>query len=68
MGALGGRLGALRDVRDAGLQPFVARNIFHDAPSREEAAGFVAQRLERIRASLAGLPLDALLAGRVPAS
>ena len=67
MGALGGRLGRLREAADRALQPYVVRNIFHDTPPSEEAARFVAERLERIRASLAALPLDALLAGRMPA-
>ena len=67
MGALGGRLGALREAhaQEDGLQAFVVRNIFHDASPSDEARDRVAARLERIRGGLAGQPLGDLLAGRI---
>ena len=64
MGALGGRLGALREAGERGLEAFAIRNIFHDAPPSDEATQQVAARLERIRGALREPPLDALLAGR----
>ncbi len=67
MGALGGRLGALREAGDRGLEAFVAHNVFHDSPPSDEATKRVAARLEQIRAALREPPLDALLAGRVAA-
>jgi cytochrome b pre-mRNA-processing protein 3 len=69
MGALGGRLGTLREARAqrAPLEPFVRRNIFHDAPPSDEAATWVSERLERIAAKLDAEPLAALLAGAMPA-
>jgi cytochrome b pre-mRNA-processing protein 3 len=68
MGALGGRLGALRDAEaeGSGLEAYVVRNIFHEAPPSSEAVELVAARLARIRGGLAAHPLDALLAGRMP--
>ena len=66
MGALGGRLGALREAGEGGLEAFAIRNIFHDAPPSDEATQQVAARLERIRGALREQPLDALLAGRIP--
>jgi cytochrome b pre-mRNA-processing protein 3 len=67
MGALGGRLGALREAEDRSLEAFAARNIFHDSPPSEEATKRVAARLEQIRSGLREQPLDSLLAGRVAA-
>src|SRR5688572_10356757 len=67
MGALGGRLGALREAGDRGLEAFAAHNVFHDSPPSDEATKRVAARLEQIRAALREPPLDALLAGRVAA-
>jgi len=66
MGALGGRLGALREARGRGLEAFAAHNVFHDSPPSDEAPRQVAARLERIRGALDEQPLDALLAGQVP--
>ena len=66
MGALGGRLGALREAGDRGLEAFASRNVFHDSPPSDEAPRQVAARLERIRGALREQPLDALLAGRMP--
>lgn len=69
MGALGGRLGVLRDARAAGepLEPFVARNLFHDAPPSDEAVAWVAARLGRVAEAIDSQDLAALLAGRVGA-
>ena len=66
MGALGGRLGVLREAEGSSLQLFVERNIFHDSPPSDEARNLVASRLERIRAGLAGQTLDRIFAGEVP--
>ena len=68
VGALGGRLAAFRSAV-AGEVAFdvpVRRNIFHEAPPGEEAVAFVAERLARFAEGLKALPLDALIAGRVP--
>jgi len=69
MGALGGRLGALREARAGGetLEPFVRRNLFHDAPPSEEAVTWVAGRLARIVGEADRQPLADLLDGRVTA-
>lgn len=69
MGALGGRLGALRAARapDGDFVAAARRNIFHDAPPGEEALQSVAERLERFSRNLDAVPLAELLTGRVPA-
>ena len=69
MGALGGRLGALREARAGGepLEPFVRRNLFHDAPPSDAAVEWVSRRLERIAGQVDGQTLAALLEGRVAA-
>jgi cytochrome b pre-mRNA-processing protein 3 len=69
MGALGGRLGALRDARaaEAGFEAVVRRNIFRESPPSDEALAFVTGRLARFSAALDAQPLEALLAGEVPA-
>ena len=66
MGALGGRLGALREAQERGLEAFAIRNIFHDAPPSDEAPQQVSTRSSGSGDALRGQPLDALLAGRVP--
>ncbi len=68
MGALGGRLGALRAAREAGgdLDPFVRRNVFHEAPPSDESVDWVSARLEGIACALEAQPLSDLLAGKVP--
>ena len=67
MGAVGGRLTALRAGREEGsLAGAVTRNIFHDAPPSEPAIAFVADGLERFATALDGAPLDTLLAGALP--
>lgn len=67
MSALGGRLGALREAREgAGYAGAARRNIFHDAPPSEDAVAWVAARLEGFAAALARVPVDDLVAGRLP--
>ena len=68
MGALGGRLTALRAAR-AGELSFAAaatRNVFRDSPPSEAAVTWVAERLERLSRNLDAQPAAALLAGEVP--
>ncbi|MGZ8283899.1 MAG: ubiquinol-cytochrome C chaperone family protein [Allosphingosinicella sp.] len=69
MGALGGRLSALRDAR-AGESDFttaVRRNVFHEDPPSDAALAFVSSRLQRLSEMLDAQPVDDLLAGRIPA-
>ena len=67
MGALGGRLTALRAARAAGsLDAAVARNIFHEAPPSDAALGFVASGLERFAGALDAMSIEDVLAGRLP--
>jgi cytochrome b pre-mRNA-processing protein 3 len=64
MGALGGRLTALREAKSGeALSAAVERNVFRGAPPSAEALAFVSGRLEAFRARLAKAPLAALLAG-----
>jgi cytochrome b pre-mRNA-processing protein 3 len=67
MGALGGRLGALRSALagEAPLEEAVRRNIFRDAEAGDEEAAFVAQGLRAFEARLAATPRDRLLAGDI---
>jgi cytochrome b pre-mRNA-processing protein 3 len=69
MGALGGRLAALRAAGSDGqaLAAAVRRNIFHDSPPSEEAPAWAAERLEHFRRALDAQPAGALLAGRISA-
>ncbi len=64
MAALGGRIGAFRDVDD--LTPPVRRNIFHEAPPSEDAVHFVSARLEAFRTRLAAAPAEQILGGTLP--
>jgi cytochrome b pre-mRNA-processing protein 3 len=67
MGALGGRLTALRAGRAEGsLTGAVTRNIFHETPPSGAAAAFVAGGLERFAAALDAAPVDTVLAGDLP--
>ena len=68
VGALGGRLSAFRSALADGesLDGAVRRNIFHEEPPSEEAVAFVAARLARFAEALKTVPLDAVVAGRVP--
>jgi cytochrome b pre-mRNA-processing protein 3 len=68
MGALGGRLTALRAAR-AGESDFAAatrRNVFRDVPPSDPALAWTASRLERLSRALDAQPAAALLAGQVP--
>lgn len=69
MGALGGRLGSLREVLAKGepFDAFVHRNIFHENPVEPEALQFVARGLENFAASLEEAGLTDLVAGRLEA-
>jgi len=69
MGALGGRLGAFRTAlaEDASFEAPVRRNIFHDAPPSAESLDFVRDRLERFHQGLVAMPVETILAGKLPA-
>ncbi len=63
MGALGGRLAALREAADSeALTAAVERNIFRGEPPSPEALAFVSARLDAFRTELAAMPMDQLLA------
>ena len=68
VGALGGRLGALREALggDAPLEPAVRRNLFRDGPADEAQLAWVAGRLRRLHEALARTAMEPLLAGRLP--
>lgn len=67
MGALGGRLAALRAAEDSeALTAVVERNIFRGNPPSPEKPAFVAGRLGKLRTDLAAAPIDELLAGALP--
>lgn len=68
VGALGGRLGALREALggDAPLEPAVKRNLFRDGPVEEGQVAFVAERLRRFHDALARTAMEPLLAGKIP--
>ena len=68
VGALGGRLGALREAFAAGtpLDSVVCRNEFRDAPAAESQVAFVAERLRRFHRALARTAREPLLAGAIP--
>ena len=66
MGALGGRLSALREADREALTAAVGRNIFRGEPPSPEALAFVSARLDAFRTRLAAAPLDQLLAGTLP--
>lgn len=67
MGALGGRLGALRDAfegkRDFG--DVLARNLYRDAPPDAAALAYVEQELRRRHELLQSAPIASVLAGDV---
>lgn len=68
VGALGGRLGALREALggEAPLVPAVRRNVFRDGPAEDAQVAWVADRLRRLHDALAGTKMEPLLAGRLP--
>jgi cytochrome b pre-mRNA-processing protein 3 len=67
MGALGGRLAALRTAEDReALTAVVERNIFRGEAPSPEALSFVTMRLESFRTGLAATPLAQILAGALP--
>jgi cytochrome b pre-mRNA-processing protein 3 len=67
MGALGGRLTALRAARAAGsLDAAVARNVFHEAPPSDAALAFVAGGLAGFAGALDAITIGDVLAGRLP--
>lgn len=67
MGALGGRLTALRAARaDRSFDAAVTRNIFHESPPSEAAVSFVAEGLQQFAAALDALPVLDVLAGQLP--
>jgi cytochrome b pre-mRNA-processing protein 3 len=68
VGALGGRLGALREAfaGEAPLEPAVRRNLFRDSPANEAQVAFAAARLRRLYERLAESGMEPLLAGRLP--
>ena len=69
VGALGGRLGALRQARSTGaFEEAVNHNIFHDSPPSPEALAWTVRRIGRISAALDAQPLAELVAGRVEAA
>lgn len=63
MSALGGRLGAYRDVEGAALAAALTRNLYRGAAPEAGALAFATARFEALRATIAAAPLDALLAG-----
>lgn len=67
MSALGGRLAAFRRAREGGgFGAAVRRNVFHDSPPSEAAAGWVAGRLERFSRALDACPAAGLLGEGLP--
>ncbi len=68
VGALGGRLGALRTAIDhkQGFEAAVRRNVFHETPPDEAAPAIVAGRLEQFHDGLQAVPTAELLAGGLP--
>ncbi len=67
MSMLGGRLGAYRDGLAAGdLGPALVRNLYRGVAPGDPALAHVRDRLTAFRAALDGVPLDVLLAGRLP--
>ena len=68
VGALGGRLGALREslAGSGPIEPAVRRNIFRGAPADPAQVDFVAARLRRLHQDLAATETEPLLAGTIP--
>jgi cytochrome b pre-mRNA-processing protein 3 len=68
VGALGGRLGALREALGGGaaLEPAVRRNLFRDGPADEAQVAYVAARLRKYHERLAATAVELLLEGKLP--
>jgi cytochrome b pre-mRNA-processing protein 3 len=67
MGMLGGRLGAYRNGIEAGdLGPALVRNLYRGNAPTASALAQVRDQLIAFRGALDAVPLDALLAGRLP--
>lgn len=68
VGAVGGRLGALREALagDGDLEPAVRRNVFRDGPASDAQVAWVADRLRRLHERLGATAAEPLLAGRFP--
>lgn len=67
MAMLGGRLGAYRDGWAAGdIGPALIRNLYRGVDPGPAAVAHTAAGLDRWREELAALPLDAVLAGKLP--
>ena len=68
MSALGGRLGAYRDGLAGGdFADALARNLYRGADVDPAALDFSEARLRQLADRLAATPIDALLAGQLPA-
>lgn len=70
MGLLGGRLGAYRAALiegRGGFEEALLRNLYRAEHPGEAALAHSADSLRRLNAALAGVELDALMAGRFPA-
>ena len=68
MSMLGGRLGAYRDgLANGSLRGALLRNLYRDRDPGEAAMAHTEGALLRFNAALAATPLDALVAGRLPA-
>ncbi len=71
MGLLGGRLGAYRegmmDPSGGAFEDALLRNLYRGETPGDEGLAHSAAELRRLHAALAGIELDALLAGRLAA-
>lgn len=69
MSVLGGRLGAYRDglAGTGDFEEALVRNVYRGARPASAALAHTADALRRLQLALAQTPLDALLAGRIPA-
>lgn len=67
MGMLGGRLGAYRDGIEAGdLKPALVRNLYRGAAPADAALAYVERELLALRAAVAGVAVERLVAGELP--
>jgi cytochrome b pre-mRNA-processing protein 3 len=69
MGLVGGRLGAYREGLSgaASLEEALVRNLYRGDDPGEAAVAHSAARLRALQTALAGVELDALMAGKLPA-